>query len=82
MALCMKEVLHGTLYEATGFGVLWTLADRIARNREIAGLHYASDSDAGVALAYAILPLLQAPLPGGTQSHYQAAVLAARAEWQ
>jgi membrane-associated phospholipid phosphatase len=33
---------------------LGILADRIARNREIAGLHYPSDSSAGVTLAAAI----------------------------
>ena len=56
-------------------------AGRIARNREIAGLHYESDTKAGVALAHAILPLLQAPLPGGRPSCYRRAVLAAKAEW-
>ncbi|MGD4150926.1 hypothetical protein QT608_22480, partial [Xanthomonas citri pv. citri] len=33
---------------------LGVLADRISRNREIAGLHYPSDTRAGVTLAAAI----------------------------
>src|SRR5437868_15103207 len=33
---------------------LRVLADRVARNREIAGLHYASDSKGGVALAKSV----------------------------
>lgn len=47
MALCMADVLAGTMFDD-----LWTLADCIARNREIAGLHYASDTAAGKAFAY------------------------------
>ncbi len=38
---------------------LEALATRIARNREIAGLHYPSDSAAGKKLANDILPRLQ-----------------------
>jgi hypothetical protein len=63
------------------------LADRISRNRELAGLHYPSDTRAGKELAGNIFPLLKLPLPttGGTtspgQSWYQLAVQAARAEW-
>ena len=41
----------------------WTLADRIARNREIAGVHYESDTNAGKAIALAVLPTLQASVP-------------------
>jgi hypothetical protein len=54
---------------------LEALAWRIARNREIAGLHYASDSIAGEQLATAILPYLQ-----GTHE-YQTVLLEARKEW-
>ena len=73
---------------------LWTLADRIARNREIAGLHYESDTNAGKAIALATLPMLQASVPiflagtslGGNPltgtSLYQHAVALARQEWQ
>ena len=42
---------------------LWTLADRIARNREIAGLHYPSDTAAGKAIATATLPQVHASVP-------------------
>lgn len=34
-------------------------ADRIARNREYAGVHYASDSDAGARLAQQLVPLFE-----------------------
>jgi hypothetical protein len=63
------------------------LADRISRNRELAGLHYPSDTEAGRELAAKIFPLLKLPLPttSGTTSPgptwYQIAVDAARAEW-
>jgi membrane-associated phospholipid phosphatase len=57
---------------------LWVLADRIARNREIAGLHYPSDTAAGVVLANQILPLLSGM---ASSSAYQAAVTNAVAEW-
>ena len=50
MALCMNDVFNGLPPQATMIDDLWTLADCIARNREIAGLHYPSDTDAGVAL--------------------------------
>ncbi len=52
MALCMGDVLrdcHWAVDNVTDD--LWTLADRIARNREIAGLHYPSDTAAGKAIA-------------------------------
>jgi membrane-associated phospholipid phosphatase len=35
---------------------LWQAADRIAENREYAGLHYASDSACGAELARQLLP--------------------------
>jgi membrane-associated phospholipid phosphatase len=57
-------------------GALNVLADRIARNREIAGLHFPSDSAAGVELAAYCLNLLQ-----GLKS-FKAVVTAAQKEWQ
>ena len=51
------------------------LAWRIARNREIAGLHYPSDSAAGKKLAADILPYLQ-----GT-AEYGAVLTLAQKEW-
>lgn len=54
---------------------LYRLADEIARNREIGGVHYASDSAAGEQLAQQlVVELLQSP-------EFQAMVHAARAEW-
>jgi hypothetical protein len=81
MALCMRDVLAGSPTYDTASVVLWTLANRIARNREIAGLHYKSDTDGGVALALSTLPLLQQSAIAQGTSKYQIAVDAAREEW-
>jgi membrane-associated phospholipid phosphatase len=78
MALCMNDVFNGLPQQNTMVDDLWTLADCIARNREIAGLHYPSDSAAGAALAYWIHSLLN----GAGQTHYQQAVTDAKGEWQ
>lgn len=43
---------------------LWDAADRIAQNREYAGLHYKSDSDCGVNLANQLLPFFIAEHDG------------------
>jgi len=52
------------------------LAERVARNREVLGLHYRSDSAAGKSLAEkSLLLLLQCP-------SVQTIVNAARTEWQ
>jgi hypothetical protein len=75
MALCMGDVFSGLAQHQAMLDDLEVLADRIARNREIAGLHYCSDSQAGVALATQILPLLT------TNSWYSNALAAARREW-
>jgi membrane-associated phospholipid phosphatase len=53
--------------------LLQRLAQRIARNREVLGLHYPSDTHAGVFLAARTedllvnCPTVQALLPGGTE---------------
>ena len=78
MALCMNDVFNGLPQQNTMVDDLWTLADCIARNREIAGLHYPSDSAAGVAFAYLTHQLLN----GAGQTHYQQAVASAKGEWQ
>jgi hypothetical protein len=54
------------------------LALRIARNREIAGVHYESDSTAGRQLAETILPFLTGMDP---DSWFGKAVQGAKAEW-
>ncbi len=91
MALCMGDVLNGLPQQQCDnvMDDLWTLADRIARNREIAGLHYASDTAAGRAVAQAGLRQLHACVPiflAGTSldgtTLYQHAVTLAQAEWQ
>lgn len=78
MALCMNDVFNGLPQQTTMVDDLWTLADCIARNREIAGLHYRSDTCAGMAFAYWIHYLLS----GAGQTYYQQAVTAAAGEWQ
>jgi membrane-associated phospholipid phosphatase len=78
MALCMNDVFNNLPQQKIMIDDLWTLADCIARNREIAGLHYPSDSAGGIAFAYWIHSLLDA----ATQTHYQQAVAAAQGEWQ
>lgn len=79
MALCTNDVFNGLPQQSTMVDDLWTLADCIARNREIAGLHYPSDSDAGEAIAYWIHYLLST---SSGQTHYQQAVASAAGEWQ
>jgi hypothetical protein len=75
IANCLNDVLTGSIEAATMQIDLGALADRIARNREIAGLHYPSDSAAGVNLAGQILPIVQ-----GMQE-YKDALAIAQAEW-
>jgi hypothetical protein len=87
MALCMGDVFQGLPQHDVMVDDLTALADRISRNREIAGLHYPSDTQGGIALATDILPLLQAPLPpvngqpNPRKSWYRLAVEAANNEW-
>jgi hypothetical protein len=76
MALCMDNVVNGLAQKPVMNDDLWTLADRIARNREIAGLHYRSDSVAGRLFAQCIMPLL-APT-----KRFAAALADAQAEWK
>ncbi len=66
-------VAHRNTYY-TGLRVL---AGRVARNRELAGLHYATDSTAGQALARALFITLN----GTSGSRFDAAVDAAKDEW-
>jgi hypothetical protein len=56
IALALKEVLPnvGNMHAA-----LDRLADRIGKNREIAGVHYVSDTDAGKRIALKAFPYLK-----------------------
>jgi hypothetical protein len=72
--------------QQTGIGiVLDALAGRIARNREIAGLHYESDTLAGKYLAGEIYKILsdetKMPHPANKPSKFKAAMTSAAAEW-
>ena len=67
MALCLAEVMPKEASLGTdpkshqhdpAFGPLQRLAERVARNREVLGVHYPSDSEAGKHLANATFPLL------------------------
>jgi acid phosphatase (class A) len=74
MAATLGQVFEGK----TQNGVLpavRALAERIAVNREIAGLHYASDTAAGRLLAEALLPILK------TCERFNEALADARLEW-
>lgn len=74
MALGVTAAMPAAREKAVGH-LLHTLAGRIARNREIAGLHYASDSVAGHDAARQTFAILQ-ELPS-----YAALLDTARAEW-
>jgi membrane-associated phospholipid phosphatase len=84
-ALCMEHVLQGVLPGTLITGDLGavssnlrTLALRIARNREIAGLHYPTDSAAGRKLADTIVPFL---ISMASTTWFGKAVAAAKGEW-
>lgn len=68
-ALCMAEV-NPDFRQA-----LMALAARISRNREIAGVHYRSDTEAGVSIADQAFEILKS-LP-----EFQSSVASARTEW-
>ena len=73
--LVLNDVLKYSIEAAVMTPDLEALATRIARNREIAGLHYPSDSTAGRKLAEGILPLLQ------SIDCYENNIDKARSEW-
>jgi hypothetical protein len=67
MALCLAEVMPKAASDGTNpdtgrpdpaFGPLQRLAERVARNREVLGVHYPSDSEAGRQLALGTFALL------------------------
>jgi membrane-associated phospholipid phosphatase len=84
-ALCIEHVLQGaqsgtlTPGDLDAFSSnLRTLAIRVARNREIAGLHYPTDSAAGRRLAARIAPVLTGMV---ATTWFGKAVAAAKHEW-
>lgn len=84
IALCLKQVLappSGRLEDARG-RALDALAARIARNREIAGVHTAQDSEAGRQLGAAVATVLAAMAARESDCpRVQAMFAAATAEW-
>ncbi len=86
-ARCAKEMLNmlPAAQQASMGVVLDALAARIARNREIAGLHYPSDSAAGKHLAVAIFNILndetKMPHDPNKPSKFKAAMDKAKLEW-
>jgi hypothetical protein len=73
MAKCMQLVFSispnvPATHLTTLNDTLSALAQRVARNREIAGLHYPSDSQAGSALADAVYNKLSELNAGGDPS--------------
>ena len=86
MALFAAEAMPAASKADVAF-VLAALARRIGRNREIAGLHFASDTKAGEVLAANIQDCFKLHSVGGgvmpvdLPRTYGDAVLAAQAEW-
>jgi hypothetical protein len=81
-ARLMEHVLQGILPEGNLEAIssnLRALAHKVARNREIAGLHYRTDSDAGRRLADEIAPFLTRM---GEDTWFGKAVAAAKTEWR
>jgi hypothetical protein len=76
MALCARAGLNAAQLPDLGI-VLDELADRIARNREIAGLHFPSDSSAGATLAEAAF----ASLDSAAMPSFQTLATEAKGEW-
>jgi membrane-associated phospholipid phosphatase len=83
-ARCATAILQGTPDQGIGL-VLTRLAARIARNRELAGLHFPTDSAAGATLASSLFSILTdeavMPHPTGKPSSFAAAMTQARSEW-
>jgi membrane-associated phospholipid phosphatase len=79
-ARCATEILQATQGQGISL-VLTRLADRIARNREIAGLHYPSDSAAGASLASSLFTILMDETIMPQPLTFKAAMTAAKAEW-
>jgi membrane-associated phospholipid phosphatase len=72
--------LAGSLCETLTPG-LTELARRIARNREIAGLHYPTDAVGGQTLAAGLFSSLLSNATTPPVASYGVALAAAKAEW-
>ena len=70
----MANVFQRIVPEHPGISALFHRARRVAENREWAGLHYASDTEAGHELAARIAPYLVEALDGAMRD--------AQREWQ
>jgi membrane-associated phospholipid phosphatase len=90
MVACLTEVFDASALSAADraalLASLQTLAARVARNREIAGLHYPSDSAGGSTLATEVHAVLAAisndqDENGNFIKRYPAAIAAAAGEW-
>jgi hypothetical protein len=89
IARCVGECIKQGMSDQTAAGdiqaALTALAKRIARNREIAGLHYVSDTWAGEQLAADIFAFLSGPkMPkhgSPPQSRFAYAIGKAKLEW-
>ena len=83
MALLLGEALSalGSPHQAALQTTLGALARRIARNREIAGLHFPSDSAGGQQLAASIFAAMQKQAQAQAGGAFQEAFAAAKAEW-
>jgi hypothetical protein len=83
MALCISAIVNAALAApdpAVFDANLTVLAQRVARNREIAGLHYQSDSEDGAQLAQQLFNRLNLMAGMGLNS-FQDAMNAAVGEW-
>ena len=83
MKNCMLRIFAATAMPAADQTVLNSdltiLADSIARNREIAGLHYPKDSEGGARLADLLNSVILTP---GAVPLFDSAIAAAAGEWQ
>jgi hypothetical protein len=83
MKNCMLRVFAAAAMPAADLAVMTSdlnvLADEIARNREIAGLHYPKDSEGGARLADLLNGTI---LTTGAVPMFDSAITAAAGEWQ
>ena len=81
----LKGVLPQPRLPAADFPVvsdnMLVLADKVARNREIAGLHFETDSAAGKTLADLVAPLLSPLLTTAAAPFTVDTITAAGNEW-